>query len=125
MNAMTKRSRQGTSATVVRGSGNVFADLGFADADARLAKAELARAIRLIIRQRGMTQRAAAEVLGLATSDMSDLIRGKLARFSQERLVRCLLALEMNVTIQVSPKSVRARQGQLAVALDEGLADIS
>lgn len=122
---MTKRSRQGTSATVVRGSGNVFADLGFADADARLAKAELARAIRLIIRQRGMTQRAAAEVLGLATSDMSDLIRGKLARFSQERLVRCLLALEMNVTIQVSPKSVRARQGQLAVALDEGLADIS
>lgn len=115
---MAKASAQDGTTSVVRGNGNVFADLGFVDADARLAKAELARTIRLIIQKRGMTQRRAAAELGLATSDVSDLVRGKLARFSHERLERCLLALGMNVTIQVSPKAARATRAKLAVTLD-------
>lgn len=119
---MAKRHARIGSTTVTRSSGNVFADLGFTDADERLAKAELARAIRLVIQQRGMTQRAAADTLGLATSDVSDLVRGKLARFSQQRLERCLLAMGMNVTIQVTPKATHARHAQLAVTLDDSLA---
>ena len=85
-------------------SGNVFEDLGFPDAAERLAKAELARVARKIIKERNWTQAHAAEVLGIATSDMSDLIRGKLARFSQERLARFLNSLDMDITIQVSPR---------------------
>jgi len=119
---MTRQRAQKEALKVVRGSGNIFADLGFADADARLAKAELARTIRLVIQRREMTQRAAAEMLRLATSDVSDLCRGKLARFSQERLERCLLALGMNVTIQITPKAARAKRAQLAVACDSDLA---
>ena len=83
---------------------NVFEDLALPDATGRLAKAELARAIRKIVADRGWTQRRAAEALGIAPPDMSDLVRGKLARFSQERLGRFLNALEMDVCIQVGPK---------------------
>jgi predicted XRE-type DNA-binding protein len=85
-------------------SGNVFEDLGLPDAAARLAKAELARVIRKIVTDKGWTQRRAAEVLRIAPPDMSDLVRGKLARFSQERLERFLNALDMDVCIQVGPK---------------------
>jgi predicted XRE-type DNA-binding protein len=46
-------------------TGNVFADLGLPDAEDRLAKAELARQIGAIIRERGLTQQAAAQALGI------------------------------------------------------------
>ena len=92
------------------GSGNVFQDLGLPDPAERLAKAELARVIRTIITDKDWTQRHAAKVLSIAPPDVSDLMRGKLARFSQERLVRFLNALDMNVRIQVGPrKRPRAR----------------
>lgn len=85
-------------------SGNVFADMGMADADERLAKAELARVIRAAIRERGFTQRQAAELLGLQQPDVSDLVRGKLGRFSRQRLERMLNALDMEIRIQVGPR---------------------
>ena len=112
---MSKPMRKKLDTTVERGRGNVFADLGFRDADERLAKAELARAIHQLILQRAWTQRRAAETLGLSAPDVSDLVRGKLARFSQERLERCLVALDMNVTIHVAPKLTTAARGRLAV----------
>jgi predicted XRE-type DNA-binding protein len=71
-------------------SGNVFADLGFTDAEDRLAKAQLARIVRHEVRDRmareGWTQARAAKLLGITAPDMSNLMRGKLARFGQERL---------------------------------------
>jgi predicted XRE-type DNA-binding protein len=69
-------------------TGNVFEDMGMRDAEERLAKAELARVIRNEIRERGLTQSEAAEMLGVKQPDISDLTRGKLARFSMERLER-------------------------------------
>ena len=75
------------------GSGNVFEDLGLPDAGERLAKAELARAIRKIVKDKNWTRRRAADVLGIAPPDVSDLMRGKLARFSQEGLERFLSSL--------------------------------
>jgi predicted XRE-type DNA-binding protein len=69
-------------------SGNIFKDMGMLDAEERLAKAELARTIRKAIRERGLTHAEAAEILGAAQADVSDLIRGRLARFSMERLER-------------------------------------
>ncbi len=59
-------------------SGNVFADLGLPNADERLAKAELARVIRAVVKGKSWTQRRAADVLGIAPPDVSDLMRGKL-----------------------------------------------
>ena len=90
--------------TVHDSSGNVFADMMMPDADERLAKAELARVIRKAIRDRVLTQRQAAELLGLQQPDVSDLVRGKLARFSRHRLERMLNALDMEIRIQVGPR---------------------
>lgn len=76
-------------------TGNVFADMGMADAESRLAKAELARAIRKVLEERGLDQCSAAELLGISQPDVSDLRVGKLARFSLERLERFLNALDV------------------------------
>lgn len=90
--------------TVHDSSGNIFEDMGMADADERLAKAELARVIRIAIRERGLTQEQAAELLGIRQPDVSDLVRGKLSRFSRIRLERFLNALDMEIRIQVGPR---------------------
>lgn len=99
------------------GSGNVFEDLGLPDAGERLAKAELARVIRKLVKDKNWTQRRAAEVLGIAPPDMSDLMRGKLARFSQERLERFLNSLGMDVHIQVGPRAAGKKQANVTVEL--------
>ena len=99
------------------GSGNVFEDLGLPNAAERLAKAELARVIRKIVAERGWTQRRAAEVLEIAPPDVSDLMRGKLARFSQERLERFLNKLDMDVHIQIRPRPLSKRPAGITVEL--------
>lgn len=76
-------------------TGNVFADMGMADAETRLAKAELARVMRKGLEERGLDHGAAAELLGISPQDVSDLTCGKLARFSMEQLERFLNALDM------------------------------
>ncbi|HEX8454470.1 MAG TPA: helix-turn-helix transcriptional regulator [Longimicrobium sp.] len=76
-------------------TGNVFADMGLADAETRLAKAELARAIRKALEELGLDEPSAAELLGISPLDVSDLTVGKLARFSLERLERFLNALDV------------------------------
>ena len=90
--------------TVHDSSGNVFADMGMADADERLAKAEMARLVRAALREKGLTQQQAAAILGLRQPDVSDLVRGKLGRFSRMRLERMLNALDMEIRIQVGPR---------------------
>lgn len=102
---------------VQESGGNVFADLGFRDAEERLAKAELARAVRREIRQRGLTQVQAAELLGTVQPDISDLMRGKLARFSMDRLKRFLNALDMEVRIQVGRKPKDKERAGITVEL--------
>jgi len=85
-------------------TGNVFEDMGMRDAEERLAKAELARLVRQEINARGLTQAAAAEFLGIQQPDVSDLVRGKLSRFSLTRLQRFLNALDLEIRIQVGPR---------------------
>jgi predicted XRE-type DNA-binding protein len=100
--------------------GNVFEDLGLPDAGERLAKAEFERVIRNIVKDKKWTQRRAADVLGIAPPDVSDLMRGKLARFSQERLERFLNALGMDVRIQVGPCAAGKRHANVTLNWSSG-----
>jgi predicted XRE-type DNA-binding protein len=100
-------------------TGNVFQDMGMRDADERLAKAELARLVRREITARGLTQVAAAHLLGIKQPDVSDLIRGKLARFSLARLERFLNALDLEVRIQVGPRPPGKKHAGLTVQMVE------
>jgi predicted XRE-type DNA-binding protein len=90
---------------VTLSSGNVFADLGFANPEEELLKAKLVREIREIIKRRKLTQTKAAAVLGLKQPDVSALVTGRVGKFSIERLVRCLDRLDYKVDLVVHQKS--------------------
>jgi predicted XRE-type DNA-binding protein len=90
-----------------KGSGNVFKDLGFVDAEQRLAKAKLASLINDILEERGLTQREAAEILGLSQPKISALKHGRLAGFSLERLFTLLRKLDRDIEIIVSRRPAR------------------
>ena len=89
---------------ITKSSGNVFSDLGVAEPDEALVKAELARAISTLIAARHLSQTQAAEVLSIDQPKVSALMRGRLSGFSVDRLLRFLLALDRDVEIVVTPK---------------------
>ncbi|TXL69594.1 hypothetical protein FHP25_38350 [Vineibacter terrae] len=62
---------------IFHGSGNVFADLGFRNADDMLVRAALLRQITHILAERKLSQAAAAKILGLKQPDVSALLRGR------------------------------------------------
>ena len=99
---------------VHKSSGNLFADIGAADADERLAKAELSRIVSRAIAQRELKQAQAAVLLGITQPDVSDLVRGRVRRFGMERLQGFATLLGMDVEVRVKPKS-RNRRGELTV----------
>ncbi len=101
--------------TVSKGFDNVFEAIGLPDAKERLAKAEIARIIRQRVARNGWTGVRTAKELGIATSDASDLLRGKLRRFSQERLERFLTDLDFNVRIVVSPMKKSQERATISV----------
>jgi predicted XRE-type DNA-binding protein len=103
--------------TIVKSSGNVFADLGLPHPEERLAKAELARQIRKLIEARHLTQTEAGAILGLAQPNVSNLLHGRLKGFSIERLLAFLTALDQNVQIVVTPKEAQQQHGEISVAI--------
>ncbi len=100
---------------VTRSSGNVFADLGLPNPEERLAKAQLALEISRILKQRKLTQQAAAKLMGIDQPKVSHLLHGRLAGFSTERLLGFLTALGRDVEIVVRTPPRRRRQGRLRV----------
>lgn len=102
---------------IEEGSGNLWADIGRPDADEALARAELMRQISEMIRARGLTQAAAARLLGTTQPTVSDLVRGKLSQFSLERLIAFLNALgqDVEITVRASPADGGVR-GRIRVA---------
>ena len=92
---------------VVESRGNVFADLELPEPEQALAKAELARKIASIIRSRHLSQRKAADILGVDQPKISMLMHGRLAGFSADRLLRFLNALGQDVEIRIRPKAAR------------------
>lgn len=84
--------------------GNVFADLGLADADEHLIKAGLVLKIHGTIDQRHLTQAAAAEIMGIDQPKVSAMLAGQFRGYSVERLMRFLVALGHDVEIVVKPR---------------------
>ena len=110
---MAKRS---VEETITRGTTNVFADLGYPDAEERQTKLKLAHAINEIIVERGLTQSEAARLLGVNQPKVSALMNFRLAGFSLERLMTLLTALDQDVEIVIR-KPVKAKRtgGKISV----------
>ena len=90
---------------VEEGSGNVFADIGLPNPEEALAKAEIARQINRILAQRGLNQVQAGELLKIAQPRVSDLARGRLGKFSLEKLLQFARLTGIDVEIRMKPSS--------------------
>jgi predicted XRE-type DNA-binding protein len=98
------------------GSGNVYRDLGFKNADAMLARARIVAGIVQIIRAPRLTQTTAAKIRGLSQPKVSVLLNGQFQDYSQERLIGLLDRLGCDVKIVVTPKPRNRATGRMPVA---------
>jgi predicted XRE-type DNA-binding protein len=87
----------------VRGSGNVFLDLGFdkAQADNLKLRSELMMRIEDFYRKSGMTQAQAAKALGLTQPRLNALLKGRIGLFSLDALVNVASRAGLNVRLVV------------------------
>jgi predicted XRE-type DNA-binding protein len=100
---------------VEKGSGNVYADLGFSDSEDMLIKAQLVTKIAEIIQQRRLTQAQAAKLLRLTQPKISRLLRGEFRGISERRLLQCLTRLGLDVQIVVKQTPQQRAQGRLTI----------
>jgi predicted XRE-type DNA-binding protein len=100
---------------IEKGSGNVYADLGFSDSENMLIKAQLVTKIAEILRQRRLTQAQAAKTLRLTQPKISRLLRGEFRGISERRLLQCLTRLGRDVHIIVKRTPQQRAQGRLTV----------
>jgi len=97
------------------GSGNVYADLGYENADEMLVKAQLVFKIAEIIQRRGLTQVEAAKLLGLTQPKVSAMLRGQFRGFSERKLIDCLTSLGRDVQIVIKEAPQRRAGGRLTI----------
>ena len=90
----------------IEGSGNVFRDLGDPEADLKQAKAILAARIIAVLDERSLGVRKAARVTGFAAADFSRIRNADLGRFTLDRLMKMIAALDgrIRVTVQIGPR---------------------
>jgi predicted XRE-type DNA-binding protein len=100
---------------VLRGSGNVFADLGLPNAEAEKTKVRLAVAINQVLQGRRLSQTMAAKRLGVGQPKVSALVNYKLSEFSIERLMRFLNVLGRDVEIVVRKSDRPRKAGRILV----------
>jgi len=86
---------------VVRGSGNVFRDLGYKNADVEQFKAILAAEIIKALDREGLTVRAAHDRTGTAAADFSRIRNADLGRFTIDRLMSIIGRLGSRVDVKV------------------------
>jgi len=110
---MSKRKVQGVEVEI--GTGNVYADLGYGDADEMLIRAQLVTKIGEIIKRKGLTQTQAAQLLGMPQPKLSNLLSGRFRGFSERRLIDCLTKLGRDVQIVVKAAPRSRGNGRLSI----------
>ena len=109
---MTKRMIDGIE--IEMGSGNVFADLGVPDAEKLKIKSGLVIEITKAIRRLKLTQKAAAEKMGVPQPKVSAMLHGDFSNLSERKLMDCLNRLGYDIEIKLKPTS--APVGHLILA---------
>ena len=96
-----------TREQIERGSSNVYADLGLPNADQMRVKADLVTRIASLLKDEGLTQTAAANLLGLSQPKLSGLLRGQFRGVSESKLIECLTRLgqDVEIVVRAAPKS--------------------
>jgi predicted XRE-type DNA-binding protein len=99
---------------VIRGSGNVYRDLGRATADVDQMKALLAAEIIRLLDREGLSVRAAHSSTGIAAADFSRIRNADLGRFTVDRLMSVINRLGSQVEVKVKVRSIRPAQAATA-----------
>lgn len=97
-------------------SGNVFADLGLADAEKLKIKSGLLIEITKAVRRLDLTQEQAGRRMGLPQPKVSSLLRGDFTNLSERKLMECLNRLGYDIEITVKPTADPVGHLTLAVA---------
>ena len=100
-----------TDITIEKSSGNVYADLGMADAQEMLIKAKLASKISDIVKRQNLTQQQAAELLAMPQPKVSQMLRGQFRGISEAKMLECLARLGRDIDIVVKPARRRSVAG--------------
>ncbi len=102
---------------LIEGSGNVFRDLDDPHADLKQAKAIVAARIIALLDDRGLSVRKAAELTRFAAADFSRIRNADLGRFTLDRLMKMLAALDSGLRVTLH---VDVRRGGEAVMANPG-----
>lgn len=98
-------------ATVTKGSGNIFRDLGFSEGKSAelILKSSLLQALQDTIKGQAWKQVETAARLGIDQAKVSKLLAGQMAGFSVEHLVHflSLLGQDVEVTVRQAPRGRR------------------
>ena len=86
---------------LIEGSGNVFRDLGDPHADLSQAKAILAARIIAVLDERDLSARKAAAMTRFAAADFSRIRNADLGRFTLDRLMKMLAALDGSLRVRL------------------------
>ena len=91
---------------LVEGSGTVFRDFGIPDADLKQAKSIIAARIIAVLDEAELAVRKAQDRTGLAATDFSRILNANLARFTLDRPMKILAALDgrIRVTVHIDPR---------------------
>lgn len=111
---MQKRVIEGVE--VQCSSGNIFADLGLPEAEKLKIKTGLVVEIRKAMHALGLTQKAAAERMGIPQPKVSGMMRGDFTNLSERKLMDCLNRLGYDVEIKVRPAAESVGRLTLATA---------
>jgi predicted XRE-type DNA-binding protein len=101
---------------VESGSRNVFADLGFADADKLKIKSGLVIEITHALRRLNLTQEEAGRRMGIPQPKVSGMLRGDFTNLSERKLMECLNRLGYDIEIKVKRAAEPVGHLTLAVA---------
>ena len=101
--------------TIDAGTGDVFVDLGFADAGERKLRVQLAMRVNELIKEHHLTQAKAAALFGIPQPHVSELKHYKLSCFSSERLMHFITLLDRDVEIVIRPKAEGRQSGLVSI----------
>ncbi len=99
---------------LVRGSGNVYRDFGYPDADVRQLKSILATQILKILERDKLSVREAQRRTGIAAADFSRIRTVKLERFTIDRLVTILNKLGLRLDFKITARRERNQDSAAA-----------
>ena len=111
---MAKRMVEGIE--IEASSGNVFSDLGLADAEKLKVKSGLVIEITRAVRHLGLTQEEAGRRMGIPQPKVSGMMRGDFANLSERKLMACLNRLGYDIEIKVRPSVESIGRLTLAIA---------